>query len=82
MNKNVLAFEPHLALFAENDPLIFYKVISAQAAEKLKKGGRVIVEINERLGKETAELFSQQGLIDVSIQKDMNGKDRFVIATK
>ncbi|HEY5824525.1 MAG TPA: peptide chain release factor N(5)-glutamine methyltransferase [Cyclobacteriaceae bacterium] len=82
MNKNVLDHEPHLALFAEYDPLIFYKAISIEAAKKLKTGGRVIVEINERLGKETAELFIQQGLKQVAIQKDMNGKDRFVIATK
>jgi len=82
MDKNVLGFEPHLALFAEKDPLIFYKNISRLAAQKLKTGGKAIVEINERLGKETAELFVQQNFKNVSIQKDMNGRDRFVIAVK
>jgi release factor glutamine methyltransferase len=82
MNRNVLAHEPHLALFAENDPLIFYKAISGQAAKKLKKGGKVVVEINERLSDETANLFSNHGLMDIKIIKDLNSKDRFIMATK
>ncbi len=82
MNDNVLNYEPHLALFAEKDPLLFYKTISHQAAMKLKRGGRVVVEINERFGEETAELFIQQNLTEVTIHKDMNGKDRFIVAEK
>jgi len=82
MHRNVLDHEPHLALFAENDPLIFYKAIAIQAKEKLKNGGVVIVEINEKLATETANLFSNQDLVNIKILKDMNSKNRFVAATK
>jgi release factor glutamine methyltransferase len=82
LSKTVRDYEPHLALFAENDPLIFYKAIAKQAALKLKKNGRVIVEINERLGEETAFIFEQHGLMQVQILKDMYGKNRFILARR
>jgi release factor glutamine methyltransferase len=82
MNKNVLDYEPHLALFAENDPLIFYKAIAGQAKEKLKRGGKVIVEINEKLAMETVNLFLDHHLSGIKILNDMNSKSRFVMATK
>jgi release factor glutamine methyltransferase len=82
INKNVSAHEPHLALFADPDPLIFYKAIAFQAKSKLNNGGKVIVEINEKSGNETAAIFTGQNLSSVKILKDINGKDRFVIATR
>jgi release factor glutamine methyltransferase len=36
------------------------------------------VEINEALGRETAELFEQNGFSQVEIRRDMHGKERFV----
>jgi release factor glutamine methyltransferase len=44
----------------------------------LKSGGRGIVEINEALGEETAELYRNAGFSHVHIIKDLNDKDRFV----
>jgi release factor glutamine methyltransferase len=82
MSENVLAYEPHLALFAGDDPLIFYKTIAKQAKEKLKSGGKIIMEINENLGTETADVFSSYQLTEIKILKDINAKDRFIIATK
>jgi release factor glutamine methyltransferase len=82
MSENVLAYEPHLALFAGDDPLIFYKAIASQATEKLKSGGKIIMEINENLGTETADVFSNYHLEEIKILKDINAKDRFIIATK
>jgi release factor glutamine methyltransferase len=81
MNKNVTEYEPALALFAsEEDPLIFYKAISAHGRSSLRKGGMAAVEINERLGKETADVFMMQGYQHVKIIQDVSGKDRFVTA--
>lgn len=81
MSTNVLSFEPHLALFADPDPLVFYKAIGSQAKNKLKPNGKVLVEINETLGPDTAAIF-QQDFSEVKILKDINGKDRFVFAQK
>ena len=79
MRTNVLDHEPHLALFVpDEDPLKFYKAIALWALALLKAGGTGIVEINEALGKETAQVFVEAGLKDVEILKDLHGKPRFV----
>ena len=81
MERNVLEYEPHLALFVEdNDPLIFYRKISEFAAKNLIDKGLCIVEINQAFGLETAELFWNQGFSEVEVLKDMFGKDRMVKA--
>jgi release factor glutamine methyltransferase len=81
MEQNVLDYEPHLALFVEDsDPLIFYKVIAEFAAKNLINKGLCVVEINQALGLETAELFWNQGFHSVEVVKDMFGKDRMVKA--
>lgn len=81
MEQNVLNYEPHLALFVEdNNPLIFYKAIAIFASNNLIDRGLCIVEINQAFGLETAELFWNQGFRYVEVVKDMFGKDRMVKA--
>ena len=78
MRSNVLDHEPHLALFVpDHDPLKFYKAIARHSSELLKEGGIGIVEINEALGVQTADLFRQMGF-QAEILKDLSDKDRFV----
>ncbi|GAB3502357.1 peptide chain release factor N(5)-glutamine methyltransferase [Emticicia fontis] len=82
MRNNVLDFEPHLALFVEdNDPLIFYIAIARFASQTLNEEGLIVVEINESLGQETAEVFIKEGFSEVEIIKDLHQKNRFVKAT-
>lgn len=79
MEANVLDYEPHLALFVENDnPLLFYKAIAQFASLNLVENGLCMVEINQYFGKETAEVFVKAGFQDVEIIQDMLGRDRFV----
>ena len=79
MRSNVLDHEPHLALFVpDDDPLVFYRAVAVWALKLLKSGGRGVVEINEALGEETAEIYRSAGFSDVHIIKDLNDKDRFV----
>ena len=82
MQKNVIDFEPHLALFVENsNPFVFYEAIANFAYNNLTINGLVAVEINEALGNKTAEIFIKKGFSDVAIVKDIHQKDRFVRAT-
>jgi release factor glutamine methyltransferase len=79
MCTNVLEHEPHLALFVpDEDPLVFYRAVADWAFRLLKKGGYGIVEINEALGEQTAEVFRKAGLRDVGVVKDLSDRDRFV----
>ncbi len=83
MNKNVLDFEPHLALFVPNDdPLLFYKRIAVIALTKLTANGMLFFEIHERFGKETIRILSDLGYVSCEIIKDMQGKDRMVKAAR
>lgn len=79
MQRNVLDYEPHTALFVDDgDPLLFYRRISEFARLHLSEGGRLYFEINERYGKETATLMENCGFGDVVVYKDLFSKDRFV----
>ena len=79
MAKHVTEHEPHLALFvADENPLLFYHNIAMYATKHLRKFGRVLVEINEKYGEETASVFKNLGF-EVVIVQDMSGKDRMVM---
>ena len=81
ISKNVIDYEPHLALFAHaTDPLIFYKALSKVAVKNINPGGRLLVEINERLGQEIQTIFLEAGLSSITISRDLAGKDRVVSA--
>ena len=79
MRKNVLEHEPHLALFVpDEDPLKFYRAVASWAALLLNPDGSGIVEINEALGQETAEVFREAGFSKAEVLKDLSERDRFV----
>jgi len=79
MSKNVVDYEPKVALFVDSDdPLVFYKAIVKRAKESLTPSGLLAVEINERFGKEVQRLFLANDLAEVEIIQDAFGKDRIV----
>ena len=79
MQKNVLNYEPHLALFVNNDnPLLFYNAIADFALKNLKPNGKLYFEINEFLGNKTVALLQEKGFKNVVLKKDIFGKDRMV----
>ena len=81
LNKNVTEFEPHLALFVENNkPLIFYEKIAAFGKTHVKVAGKIFMETHEQFAEKTAALFNDEHYSSV-IQKDLYEKQRMVIAT-
>ena len=83
MEKNVLNFEPDLALFvADEDPLIYYREISRFSSKMLSPAGQLYLEINEALGKDTAKLISDFGFRNIKIIRDLNNKERIIYAEK
>ena len=80
MSRNVLDWEPGLALFVpDGDPLRFYRAEATLAARLLSPGGFGLVEINEAYGREVAGLFRDAGFRDPEVLKDLSGRDRFVL---
>jgi release factor glutamine methyltransferase len=83
MKKNVLDYEPHLALFVpDHDPFVFYSMIARKGFAALTDSGKVFVEINERYGNEVSDIFKDAGFNTIRMVKDLQGKNRIVSASK
>ena len=79
IKKNVLDYEPHLALFVEDtDALLFYRKIAQLALKNLSPNGLLFFEINQYLGKETVELLENLGFKNIELKKDIYGNDRMI----
>lgn len=79
MSKNVLKYEPQIALFVpDKDPLVFYKKIIHQAQDLLRDSGKLYFEINEAYGQELKQFMENNGFFDVDIFEDFQGKERMV----
>ena len=82
IKKNVLDYEPHLALFVEDtDALLFYRKIAQLALSGLAPNGKLFFEINQYLGKETIELLENLGFKNIELRKDFVGNDRMICCT-
>jgi len=83
INKNVIDWEPHEALFVpDQDKLIFYRNIAAFGLKHLRQKGKIYLEIHEKSGPDVKKLFTQFGYNDIVIRKDINGKDRMIRCCK
>lgn len=79
MDQNVIDYEPHLALFADNDGLAIYQAIARQLTDYLKPNGHAYFEIGLHQGPAVAELM-KGGLphAQVDVIKDLSNHDRMI----
>ncbi len=83
IKKNVVDYEPHLALFVDDsDALLFYRKIAQLALLNLAPNGFLFFEINQYLGKETVELLGDLGFKNIELRKDIYGNDRMIRCEK
>lgn len=81
MEKNVLLYEPHSALFVpDDDPLLFYRSIAGWARTTLVDGGRIFFEINPIYAERLASRMREAGWDDVTLVADVHAARRFLIA--
>jgi len=79
---SVKGFEPNLALFSPtSDALIFYRKIAEDSLNHLSANGMVFLEINQKLGQETLELF-ENDFSEAELLKDISGNDRMIFVRK
>ena len=80
ISTNVLANEPHLALFVpDKNPLLFYNKIADLAKQQLNESGILFFEINQYLGKETVKMLEEKGFQNIQLKKDLFGNDRMLL---
>ena len=83
MERNVLDWEPDLALFvSDKDPLLFYRRIAEIGLDILAPNGSLYYEINQLYGPETVRLLEEKGYRQVELRKDLSGNDRMVKAVR
>lgn len=81
MEKNVLDYEPALALFVpDDDPLLYYRRIAQFAEQKLNKKGYLYFEINALLGQDVVDMLRRLEFKNVTLIQDLFGNNRFVKA--
>ena len=78
---SVKGFEPTMALFSPtSDALIFYRKIAEDSKKHLNKNGLLFLEINQKLGSETLELYKD--FAQAELIKDLSENDRFIFGIK
>ena len=83
MQANVLQYEPHMALFVPDQaPLLFYERLQVLAKNHLAKGGWLALEIHEEFATPTQALFETPDYINLEIYRDLQGKNRMLLAQK
>lgn len=79
MAKNVLDYEPDLALFVDDDtPIIFYQSIALYAQTHLNAGGALYFEINPLYATDIERMLLSLGFSGIQAHDDIFGKKRFI----
>jgi protein-(glutamine-N5) methyltransferase, release factor-specific len=75
MQDNVLKYDPHLALFAEEEGMYFYRNIVEKASSYLNDNGVIFFEIGYDQKEKIIKLADMNGY-SAEVYKDINGRDR------
>lgn len=76
LDQRVTKFEPHIALFTESDPLVFYKRIANLALKTAQKGTQIWLETHQDYCNQTVQLFESLGIAKKI--EDLSGNPRFI----
>jgi len=83
MDRNVVAYEPHIALFTPSgDALLFYRSIASEGNRILRPGGRIWFEVHEDYADLVGAMLSDYLYTNIEILKDYHGRKRFVCGQK
>ncbi|MEM6335239.1 MAG: peptide chain release factor N(5)-glutamine methyltransferase [Bacteroidota bacterium] len=75
---HVREHEPALALFVEDDPLLFYRSLAKLAGQVVRPGGWLLTEVHTDYASDVARLYDSAGLENVRVLEDYTGRPRIV----
>ena len=81
MKTNVLSYDPHLALFAEEEGMYFYRKIVEEAKNYLNDSGVIFFEIGHDQREKITKLADVNDY-HAEVYKDLNGRDRMAFLSK
>ncbi len=76
-----VAFEPELALYADDAGFAAYKAIISSASAYLKDRGKLFFEIGYKQRDKVSEILRHYGFTDIITKKDLAGHDRVIVAS-
>ena len=83
MERNVLAYEPEMALFVpDDDPLRFYRAIAEYGVQALSADGVLYFETNPLYIDNVKQMLNALGYKQIELREDQFGKLRFTKATR
>ncbi|KJV92795.1 protein-(glutamine-N5) methyltransferase, release factor-specific [Rickettsia bellii str. RML Mogi] len=71
-------YEPSIALFAEEDGLLSYKIIAENAKKFLKQNGKIILEIGYKQANQVSQIFLDHGYVIDNIHQDLQSHNRVI----
>ncbi|MDE6268921.1 MAG: peptide chain release factor N(5)-glutamine methyltransferase [Muribaculaceae bacterium] len=81
MERSVLDFEPHTALFAPaSDPILFYRAIAGYSVKALKPGSALYLEINPLQADTLVAMLLTCGFASAEVLLDDRRIRRFIVA--
>lgn len=81
LQKEIINFEPEIAVTDNDDGYKFYKVISEKSKGLLKENGMLFFEIGHGQSEKIKSIMSENGFENITIRKDYSGIDRVVFGT-
>ena len=76
--ENVLKYEPHIALFADDEGIYFYKQIIKNNLNKLNKNGFMAFEIGDNEDKLLEEFLKEEGITNYKFECDLTNRIRYL----
>lgn len=80
IQKDVYDYEPHSALFAEDNGLFFYKKIISESKNFLQKNSFIAFEVGFNQAEAVAQIFEENGYVNISFTQDCDSINRVVSA--
>ena len=81
LDKQVKDFEPYNALEGGIDGLDFYRAITLQSKDYLKRGGILAYEVGHDQSEDVSKLMEMNGYTNIYTRKDLQQIDRVVIGS-
>jgi len=77
--KEVVDFEPHLALFSGNEGVEFYQRLIKETPQHLSDGGYLAMEMGDHVAVAIASMFAKAGWALIEVREDLSGMQRVVV---
>jgi len=81
LQKEILNFEPEIAVTDFSDGLAFYKVISEKSKSLLKENGMLFFEVGQGQAEDVQSIMMKNGFKNIEIIKDLDRIERVVVGT-